>query len=101
MPPRLTANLDLSAYSRLIGDPSWQRAAVVSIAVTVTATLIALGVSLLAGYPLARFRIRGARLLLLILLATMLIPPIALAIPVLYLVIDLGVLFPHIESEAA
>ena len=91
MPPRLTANLDLSAYSRLITDPSWQRAAVVSIAMTVTATLIALGVSLLAGYPLARFRIRGARLLLLILLATMLIPPIALAIPVLYLVIDLGV----------
>ena len=91
MPPRLTASLDLSAYGRLISDPAWQGAAVVSIAVTVIATLIALGVSLLAGYPLARFRIRGATVLLLFLLVTMLIPPIALAIPVLYLVIDLGI----------
>jgi multiple sugar transport system permease protein len=91
MPPRLTTSLDLSAYGQLISDPAWQGAAVVSIAVTVSATLIALGVSLLAGYPLARFRIRGAAVLLLFLLAIMLIPPIALAIPVLYLVIDLGI----------
>ena len=58
----------------------------VSITVTVAATLIALAVRVLAGYPLARFRLRGARVLLLVLLATMLIPPIALALPVLYLV---------------
>jgi multiple sugar transport system permease protein len=91
MPPRLTANLDLSAYWRLFSDPSWQGAAAVSITVAVLATLIALTVALLAGYPLARFRIRGASLLLTFLLAVMLIPPIALAIPVLYLVIDLGI----------
>ena len=91
MPPRLTANLDLSGYWRAVTDPDWQGAAVVSITVTVSATLIALVVALLAGYPLARFRMRGTRLLLLCLLATMLIPPIALAIPVLFLVIDLGI----------
>jgi ABC-type sugar transport system permease subunit len=91
MPPRLTTTLDLSAYWRLLNDPSWQGAAAVSITVTVLATLIALCVALLAGYPLARFRIRGASVLLALLLAIMLIPPIALAIPVLYLVIDLGI----------
>ena len=63
----------------------------VSITVTVAATLIALLVAILAGYPLARFRLRGARILLLVLLATMLIPPIALAIPILFLVTDLGI----------
>ena len=78
MPPRLSANLDLSGYVDLVTDPSWQGAAAVSITVTVAATLIALVVAILAGYPLARFRLRGARLLLLALLATMLIPPIAL-----------------------
>jgi multiple sugar transport system permease protein len=91
MPPHLTTNLDLSAYGRLFTDRSWQGAAAVSIMVSVVATLIALMVALLAGYPLARFRIRGAGLLLTFLLAIMLIPPIALAIPVLYLVIDLGI----------
>jgi multiple sugar transport system permease protein len=91
MPPRLTANLDLSAYWRLVNDPSWRGAAAVTVTVTVLATLIALCVAVLAGYPLARFRIRGGRLLLLFLLAIMLVPPIALAIPILFLVIDLGI----------
>lgn len=91
MPPRLTANISLGAYWRAVTDPEWQGAALVSVTVTVLATLIALVVALLAGYPLARFRMRGTRLLLLCLLATMLIPPIALAIPVLFVVIDLGI----------
>lgn len=91
MPPRLTLGLDLSGYQRLVTDDEWQRAAMTSVTVTVLATLLALGVALLAGYPLARFRMRGTRVLLLFLLATMLIPPIALAMPVLYLVIWLGI----------
>jgi ABC-type sugar transport system permease subunit len=91
MPPRLTAAVDLSGYLDVITDPAWQGAAVVSVTVSVAATLLALIVGLLAGYPLARLRMRGTQLLLLALLATMLIPPIALAIPVLFLVIDLGI----------
>ena len=91
MPPQLTVNLDLSSYARLIVDPAWLGAAAVSVMVTVTSTLIALVVAVLAGYPLARFRLRGTRVILLFLLATMLIPPIALAIPVLFLVINLGI----------
>ena len=91
MPPRLTMGLDLSRYGRLIGDQSWQGAAAVSVTIAVLGTLVALGVALLAAYPLARYRLRGGSVLLRVLLATMLIPPIALAIPVLYLVIDLGI----------
>jgi multiple sugar transport system permease protein len=91
VPPQLTTNISFDAYRDAIADPEWQGAAGVSLAVTVLATAIALVVALLAGYPLARFRMRGTRLLLLCLLATMLIPPIALAIPVLFVVIDLGI----------
>lgn len=91
MPPRLTMDLDLSGYGRLVSDHAWQGAAAVSITIAVLGTLIALGVAILVAYPLARFRMRVGRVLLLGLLATMLIPPIALAIPVLYLVIDLGI----------
>ncbi len=90
MPPQLTMDLDLAGYSRLIGDRAWQGAAVMSITIAVLGTLIALVVAVLAAYPLARFRMPRGNLLLRVLLATMLIPPIALAIPVLYLVIDIG-----------
>jgi multiple sugar transport system permease protein len=90
MPPRLTMDLDLSGYGRLF-DAAWQKAAVVSITVAVLGTLVALVVALPVGYSLARFRMRGASLLLLILLGTMLIPPIALAIPLLFLFINLGI----------
>jgi multiple sugar transport system permease protein len=89
MPPRLTTDLDLSGYAKLF-DPVWQDAARVSISVAVLGTMVALGVSLLVAYPLARIRWRGASILLLVLLGTMLIPPIALAIPILFLLINLG-----------
>lgn len=91
MPPQLTLDLDLSGYRSLITDDAWQRAALTSVTVTVLGTLLALGVALLAGYPLARVGMRWTRVPVLLLLATMLIPPIALAIPVLHLVIWLGV----------
>ena len=52
---------------------------------TVLATLLALAIATLTAYPLARYRWRGGRPLLLFLLGTQLIPPIAVAIPVLFL----------------
>jgi multiple sugar transport system permease protein len=88
-PPRLAAPT-LAAYERLIANPEWQAAATVSISVTVLATAIALGVAVLAAYPLARYRLRGGRSLLLFLLGTQLIPPIAVAIPILFLFAGLG-----------
>ena len=90
MPPRFTLDLDLSGY-RMLFDAAWQKAAGVSITVAVLGTFVALVVALPVGYSLARFRLRGGNLLLLILLGTMLIPPIALAIPILFLFINLGI----------
>jgi len=91
MPPRLTTDLDLSGYVGLVTDQAWQGAAAVSITIAVAGTILALVVALLAGYPLARFRIRGGNVLLLFLLAIMLVPPIALAIPLLFLINELGI----------
>ena len=89
-PPQLTTNLTLDGYTRLLGDRAWQGALVVSVEVAVAATAIAVLVAILAGYPLARFRFRGSRVVLGALLLTQLMPPIALAIPVLFLVIGFG-----------
>ena len=89
-PPQLSTNLTLDGYTRLLGDRAWQGALVVSIEVAVAATAIAVLVAILAGYPLARFRFRGSRVVLGALLLTQLMPPIALAIPVLFVVIGLG-----------
>ncbi len=88
-PPRLTAPT-LLAFERLVTTPAWQAAATVSVTVTVIATGLALVIATLAAYPLARYRWRGGRPLLAFLLATQLIPPIALAIPVLFLFAGLG-----------
>ena len=89
MPPQLTLDLDLSGYEVML-DPAWQGAAAASVTITLLATLIALAVALMVGYPLARFRMRWGGPLLLLLLGAMLAPPIALAIPVLLLIVDLG-----------
>ena len=89
-PPALTLNLTLDGYARLLGDPTWSGALVVSVTVAAVATAIAVVVGVLAGYPLARYPFRGARVVLVGLLLTQLIPPIALAIPVLFLVLAVG-----------
>ena len=88
-PPNLSPNLRFEAYQFLLGSAEWREAALVSVTVTVGATALALAVATLTAYPLARFRVRGARALMLFLLGSQLIPPIALAIPILYIFIRL------------
>ncbi len=89
-PPSLTTAFTSDGYARLLNDPAWRGALVVSVQVSVLATIIALLVATFAGYPLARFRFRGARVVFGVLLVTQLVPPIALAIPFLFVVIALG-----------
>jgi ABC-type sugar transport system permease subunit len=89
-PPALTANVTLDGYSGLISDPAWRGALAVSVEIAVAATAIALLVAVLTGYPLARYRFRGMNAVLGALLLTQLMPPIALAIPVLMLFIAFG-----------
>jgi ABC-type sugar transport system permease subunit len=57
-----------TAYTAALQSPDWQAAALVSITVTTGATVLALTVATLTAYPLARFRTRGGRPLLLFLL---------------------------------
>ena len=94
VPPALTTNLTLDGYTRLLTDPTWSGALAVSIAVALGATVLALAGGILAGYPLARIRFRGSQLILAVLLITQLIPPIALAIPILMLFIAFGLRGP-------
>jgi multiple sugar transport system permease protein len=89
MPPRLSLKLDLVGYSALLASDAWRRAAINSVIVSVGATALALLVAALAAYPLARYRVRGGRVIPALLLGTQLVPPIALAIPVLFVFIRL------------
>jgi ABC-type sugar transport system permease subunit len=89
-PPRLTTALTFEAYARLLGDRAWQGSAWNSILISTVATLIAVAVAATAAYPLARSGFRGTRAILLALLLALLIPPIALAIPVLFVFVGLG-----------
>jgi multiple sugar transport system permease protein len=88
-PPALTSSLALDGYSAVLSRQEWREAAFVSISVTALATGLAMLVAALTAYPLARYRLRGSRPVLLFLLGTQLIPPIALAIPVLFIFLTL------------
>jgi ABC-type sugar transport system permease subunit len=90
-PPQLTTTLALDGYGAVLSRQEWREAALVSVTVTVAATLLALVVAAFTAYPLARYRLRASRPILLFLLGTQLIPPLALAIPVLliFLTLDL------------
>jgi multiple sugar transport system permease protein len=88
-PPHIGPPFILAAYQALIANPAWQAAALVSITVSIGATALALAVATMTAYPLARYRMRRGRALLLFLLGTQLIPPIALALPILYIFLRL------------
>jgi ABC-type sugar transport system permease subunit len=88
-PPALTSSLAFDGYSAILSRQEWREAALVSVTVTALATGLAMLVASLTAYPLARYRLRGSRPVLLFLLGTQLIPPIALAIPVLLIFLTL------------
>jgi multiple sugar transport system permease protein len=83
LPPALGSDFRLSNYTDLLSDPRWQGSIVVSLSVVTLVTLITLLVSALAAYPLARFRIPGARLALGLLVFVQMVPAIVVVIPVL------------------
>jgi multiple sugar transport system permease protein len=83
LPPRLSFDLRISNYTNLLSRPDWQGSIVVSLQVVILVTLFTLLLSALAAYPLARYRLPGARLIMAVLLFTQMIPAIVLAIPIL------------------
>ncbi len=90
VPPALQLQPNLDGYQRLLDNPAWRNALVVSVEVTLGASALALLVATLTAYPLARFRFAGRRLLMALLLATQLVPPIALSIPILLTFVAVG-----------
>jgi multiple sugar transport system permease protein len=90
-PPQFGLPLMFGIYQAFMRSSMWQGAAVVSLVVASISTSIALAIAALAAYPLARYRLRGGRALLMTLLGTQLIPPIALALPILYIFIRLNI----------
>jgi ABC-type sugar transport system permease subunit len=82
-PPQLTPNLELDGYSFLLTDPRWIQSGAVSISTAVLTMGLTLLLASLAAYPLARYRIRGQGVVLMVLIFTQMVPAIVLAIPIL------------------
>jgi ABC-type glycerol-3-phosphate transport system permease component len=90
VPPRIGLPVTFDAYEALLGSAAWRAAALNSVVITTLATTVALVIAVLTAYPLSRARLRGGHALTAALLGTQLIPPIALAIPVLLIFITVG-----------
>jgi ABC-type sugar transport system permease subunit len=90
-PPQLHLPLELTVFRVFLGSSMWQGAAVVSVVVATVATGVSLVIAALAAYPLARYRVRGGAIILGALLATQLLPPISLVLPVLYVFVRLDI----------
>lgn len=91
MPPILRPTLELDGYRLPLGLAAWRGAAIMSVGIATGATALALAAGTLMAYPLARLGNRATRPLLAVLLAMLLIPPIALAIPLVNVVIRLNI----------
>jgi ABC-type glycerol-3-phosphate transport system permease component len=78
----------LANYTALFGTSTFRQAAETSVAVTLCTTVLVLGVALMAGYALARLRMLGRRLFVMVMVLIQVIPAIVLVIPLFTLVSD-------------
>jgi len=93
VPPTLWPNMaTLENYFKVFRDPSFLRDLWNSIAYSVGAVALALLVGIPAGYAAARFSFKGKRALMLTILATSMIPGVALLVPTFYLLDAIGLL---------
>ena len=84
-PPDLTWRLDFGWYSQLLQDTDWLRSTLTSLEVAVATTVATIVVGSLAAYPLARLAVPGKGAVMVLLVATLMMPPIVLLIPVLFM----------------
>jgi multiple sugar transport system permease protein len=99
-------NPTLENYRTVFEVAKFGRAYVNSIVVATATTLLAIAVSVFAGYAFARYRFRGRHVLIVSLLLVYMLPTIALMIPMLVIFRNLGLLntFPGLilaESSGA
>lgn len=78
----LFQGLSLDAYSRLFAGSSFGRYVLNSLVVSAVSTVLTVVISGIAGYALSRFRFRGRAVLLLMVLATQLLPFVVLITPI-------------------
>jgi multiple sugar transport system permease protein len=91
-PPDLTRHLDFSNYSRLVQTADFVHAVVVSLEIAVITTFVTIVLGAIAAYPLARLAVPGRRGLMLLLIATTMMPPVVLAVPVLFMFTELDLM---------
>jgi multiple sugar transport system permease protein len=84
IPPELIFQPTLDAYRAAWAKSGFAAALVNSVVISLLSLAIGMTCALLAAYAISRFRFRGARTILLAMLATRIFPPVALIIP-LYL----------------
>ncbi len=84
-PPELTWDLNVGWYTKFLHDGEWLRSTLVSLEVAVATTAATIVIGALAAYPLARLRVPGRNAIMLLLVATLMFPPIVLLIPVLFM----------------
>lgn len=83
LPLSLSPNLQFSNYIDLLTRQTWQQALFVSLQLVILVTIFTLLISVLAAYPLARYRVPGGKYIIGGLISTQMVPAIVLVIPVL------------------
>jgi multiple sugar transport system permease protein len=93
IPPTLWPSAaTLENYAKVFQDQSFLRDFWNSMAYAVGAVALALVVGIPAGYAAARFSFQGKRVLMLMILATSMVPGVALLVPMYYLLDAVGLL---------
>jgi ABC-type glycerol-3-phosphate transport system permease component len=93
VPPTLwPSKATLENYFKVFRDQSFARDFWNSIVYAVGAVALALVVGIPAGYAAARFTFKGKRALMLVILATSMVPGVALLVPTYYLLDSVGLL---------
>lgn len=93
VPPTLWPNSPtLENYTKVLKDAAFFTDLWNSVAYSVGAVIIALLVGIPAGYAAARFSFKGKRALMLVVLATSMVPGVALLVPTYYLLETVGLL---------
>jgi multiple sugar transport system permease protein len=93
VPPTLwPSTATLANYFKVFRDQSFARDFWNSVVYAVGAVALALLVGIPAGYAAARFSFKGKRALMLVILATSMVPGVALLVPTYYLLDTIGLL---------
>ncbi|SMH28189.1 carbohydrate ABC transporter permease [Mesorhizobium australicum] len=96
MPPTLFFTPTLESYTTYLQRPDIWRRLVNTVIVAVGSGLVSIVAGAMAGYALARIRLRGAGMIGLLIVLSRGVPPIALAVPMFLVARKLGLTDQHI-----